>query len=29
MTSGDNVQREIAGAIADKIIFDIKGSSKK
>ncbi len=29
MTSGDNVQREIASAIADKIIFDIKGTSKK
>ena len=29
MTSGDNVQREIASAIADKIIFDIKGSPKK
>jgi hypothetical protein len=29
MTSGDNVQREIASAIADKIIFDIKGTPKK
>jgi hypothetical protein len=29
MTNGDNVQREIASAIADKIIFDIKGTTKK
>lgn len=29
MTNGDNVQREIASAIADKIIFDIKGITKK
>lgn len=29
MTSGDNVQREIASAIADKIIFDIKGPATK
>ena len=29
MTSGDNVQRQIATAIADKIIFDIKGTPKK
>jgi predicted DNA-binding ArsR family transcriptional regulator len=28
MTSGDQVQRQIAGAIADKIIFDIKGTNK-
>jgi len=28
MTSGDQVQRQIAGAIADKIIFDIKGDKK-
>lgn len=29
MTSGDNVQKQIALAIADKIIFDIKGPSTK
>lgn len=29
MSSGDNVQREIASAIADKIIFDIKGTGTK
>lgn len=29
MTSGDKVQREIASAIADKIVFDIKGSGSK
>jgi hypothetical protein len=28
MTSGDQVQKQIAQSIADKIVFDLRGSDK-